>query len=301
MSHGFARQLFIVNDFDDWKQLMSGRLSLTSNTPITTSEVTAATTLYYTPYIGETVSVYNTGSQVWEPYTLSEISVSVPSTTDTNFDVFLYVSSGTLTLETVDWTNDTTRATALAQQDEIYVKSGDSSRRYLGTCRTTSVSGQCEDSHTKRFVWNYYNRVPRKLTVFETTASWTYGSTTYRSTNNSTSNRVEIVLGVAEEEINILSTGVFQGNSASTDGWGSGIAEDATNTNDAVAGDGLSFPLFTSGTSGDGGMSFSQLIKYPTVGYHFYQWTENAGIGSVIVYGRSGVDREVGLLGHING
>jgi hypothetical protein len=58
------------------------------------------------------------------------------------------------------------RGTALALQDGIYVKSGSTTKRYLGSLRmakTTGISGQGEDSLTKRFLVSYYNRVRRCL------------------------------------------------------------------------------------------------------------------------------------------
>jgi hypothetical protein len=54
------------------------------------------------------------------------------------YDVFLYDSGGTPTLEILAWTGNTTRATALTTQDGVLVKSGDASRRSLGTVRPTA-------------------------------------------------------------------------------------------------------------------------------------------------------------------
>ena len=40
-------------------QSPNGRLTLTSGTPVTTNDVTAATTIYYTPYKGNAIQLYN--------------------------------------------------------------------------------------------------------------------------------------------------------------------------------------------------------------------------------------------------
>ena len=57
---------------------VGGRLTLTSNTPVLTGDVTAATTIYFTPFNGNRISLY-TGS-FWKSYSFSEISIAVPST-----------------------------------------------------------------------------------------------------------------------------------------------------------------------------------------------------------------------------
>ena len=175
---------------------VSGRLTLESGVPVSTSDQTAKTTLYYTPYKGNTVCLYNGTS--WESFVFSEVSLSLSGyTADTNYDIWLYDNAGTLTLESTAWTNATTRATALTLQDGIYVKSGTATRRYLGTIRITNTTGQCEDSEIKRFVWNFNNRVVRALWDRETT-SHTYSGTERLWNNSSTNNLLEWVSGLAD-------------------------------------------------------------------------------------------------------
>jgi len=52
-----------------------GRLTLTSGTPVTTSDVTAATSVYYTPYVGNKISLYN--GWEWIFHEFSELSLSL--------------------------------------------------------------------------------------------------------------------------------------------------------------------------------------------------------------------------------
>src|SRR3990167_6798256 len=133
--------------------------------------------------------------------TFAEISVSVPATTNTLFDIFAYNNAGTLTLETTNWTNDTTRATPIVLQNGVYVKSGATTRRYLGTGRTTGASGQTEDSYKgnhqsggRRLLWNYYNRVLWHLAVIDTTDNWTYTTAAWRQANGNVGNLVDCVI-----------------------------------------------------------------------------------------------------------
>jgi len=176
--------------------ICEGRLTLTSGNPVATADQTAQTTVYFTPYKGNRISLYD-GSASWDTLHFTEKSVSVPATTNTPFDIFAYNDGGTVALEAVSWTNDTTRATALTTQDGVYVKSGATTRRYLGTGRTTSVSGQTENSLSKRFLWNYYHRIRLLMWVIDST-SHTYATASYRAWNNDTSVRVNWVVGVAE-------------------------------------------------------------------------------------------------------
>ena len=146
------------------------RLTLTSGTAITTSDVTAAETLYFTPFKGNLLSLYD-GTN-WVLRAFSELSIDVPDVTGVH-DVFVYDNAGTPTLEVLVWTNDTTRATALTTQNGVLVKSGQTTRRYLGSFYSTIAgNGQIEDSLANRYLWNYYNRVERTLLVVDVTNSW---------------------------------------------------------------------------------------------------------------------------------
>lgn len=193
--------------------LQNFRLTLETGVAVSTTDQTAKTTVYAAPYKGNRIALYNSDATGWHSFTSAEMSVAVPSTTVTPFDVFCYDNSGTPTLETTNWTNDTTRATALVLQDGVYCKTGALTRRYLGTCRTTGVSGECEDSEVNRFVWNYYNKVNKYgSNVFTTTRSTT--STSYVEIN--TEIRTNFVIGVAEDAVNANISASASNASAST-------------------------------------------------------------------------------------
>lgn len=184
-----------------WGPEPGGRLTLTSGTPVTTADVTAATTLYYTQNKHKMVPLKVSGA--WTLVAFSELSISLAGkTASLPHDVFVYSNSGTPTLELLAWTNDTTRATALAYDSDLgyKVKSGDETRLYLGTIRTTGTTGQTEDSTSRRFVWNEYWPEWRDLFANEPNASWTYTTATHRAINSNTTDgqgRVAFVVGVA--------------------------------------------------------------------------------------------------------
>ena len=181
------------------RHMCEGRLTLTTGVPVTTSDVTAAETLYFTAFRGNCIALYD-GTN-WVRRTCSEASIDVPDVTGVH-DVFAYDNAGTVTLEVLVWTDGTNRATALTTQDGVLVKTGDATRRYLGTFySTTAGNGQIEDSVANRYLWNYYHRVVRSAKSTNTTASWTYTTAGWRQANASTQNQVNMVIGVSEDVV----------------------------------------------------------------------------------------------------
>jgi len=270
-------------------QICNGRLTLETGVAVSTTDQADKTTLYFTPYQGDRVSVYITG-EGWIVRKFSELSLAIGAFTASKpYDIFLYDNSGTLTLEGLVWTNATTRATAIALQDGTYVKSGDLTRRYIGTIYMDAAS-KTQDTVLRRFVWNYYNRLPRKLKVFETTDSWAYTTATWRSFNNSTANRVEVVTGVAENTVYIRArAGGY--NTTATVGRELGIGLDVTNANSCV------IKSTTSTLTLE--IVYNEILS---VGYHFLQMTEfSEASGASTWYGdqgnttifQSGIDGEV--------
>lgn len=171
------------------------RLTLTSGDPTNQAAVTAATTIYLCPYLGNTIALFN--GTTWDTITSAQVSIAVPATTATNYDIFAYNNAGTLAMELTAWTNSTTRATALVYQDGVLVKSGDATRRFMGSFRTTGVSGQTESTATNRLITNYYNRVMLPLNQAPADATWTWSGTygSWRAANgNTTTNAISVML-----------------------------------------------------------------------------------------------------------
>ena len=189
-----------------------GRLTLTTGVPVTTSNVTSST-VYFTPYLGNRISLYN--GIGWTTWTYTERSLNIAAlATTTNFDIFLYDNGGTLTLEAVAWSTTTTRAVALVLQDGIRVKSGATGRRFLGTIRT-SAAGTCADSETQRFVANYYNRKVRRLKVTEPADNWLTPATGWRKWNGNAANRVDFISN-GEDGIQLSFWGAAAGGGGGT-------------------------------------------------------------------------------------
>ena len=151
------------------QNICQGRLCLVSGSPAYAGEVASASTVYFSPYKGNLVSLYDPVNG-WSERAFSELSISLSGVvTGKNVDIFLYDNAGSLVLEKVQWTNDTTRATSLSNLDGRKVKAGTYTHLYLGTVRTVSSGAAC-DTEEKRFVWNYYNRLEKSMKFMINTA-----------------------------------------------------------------------------------------------------------------------------------
>jgi hypothetical protein len=257
------------------KGIPCGRLTLTSALPITSSDVTAATTIYWALYQGNTIALYN--GTFWENFLVSELSIAVPNAANTIYDVFVDYNSGTPILSLLAWSSDTARATVLVLQDGIAVLTGATTKRYVGTFRTTTVAGQTEDSTTKRYVWNYYNRVRRTLLKQESTATWDYNTATFRQARADATNQVEVVVGLQEVLMHLAlrvdvtdATGV-----GSTSQAFAGIGEDSTT---ALAA-GTVGTFIAASNYIQSNLISSELNKYPAIGKHVYAWIERGDGG----------------------
>jgi hypothetical protein len=258
------------------------RLSLASATPVTITDQTAKTTVY------------------WTDGTVN-LSVAVPATTNTPFDIFYSISGNSLS--TVNWTNDTTRATALAYDGGMLVKSGDTDKLYLGTGRTTGSSGQCEDSRGnasqsggKRFLWNYYNRVLKALDVIDTTDSWNYGTATWRQANNAAGNKVEFIVGVAEDLIRASVQGAVALASNGASAYFA-VGVDVTNAPSGLVQGGFNGSATTLIAPVSGSHQF-----IPAVGYHYLAWLEKGTTGTVTFEGdQAGNGYQSGLTAFLLG
>lgn len=277
-------------------QITQGRLTLTSGTPVTSSDVTGATSIYFTPYGGNRVALYT--NSLWQLYTFTEKTLALGTlTNDLPYDVFLYDNSGTLTLEAVAWTNKTTRATALTTQDGVLVKSGSTNKKYLGTFHTTSTT-TTEDSLAKRLLWNYYNRVPRSMRVLETTDTWTYTTATFRQARASTANQIAFVIGWNEVEVSANVAAIIENSGTAAAVTVAVGALDSTSTPTGLFGR-VSITVASSQYS----VSASHR-EIPAVGYHFFAWLEYSTASGTTTWkgdNGSGATEQSGIYGSLMG
>lgn len=335
-----------------------GRLTATSATGITTSDVNGATTIYYTPHIHNRIAIYNGYS--WQNLTFSEITIDLSShlgnftahftptgnTTNgsavvtnlsnntatmyigepfigdggtiqadsliasvdsssqvtltktatatttgssfiilhANYDIFLYNNNGTVAVYAAtnvgNWTSNSARNLSISKQDGVWVLTADSTKRYIGTFRLVG-NNKTEDSLTRRYMWNVENRAIRPIRKYESTASWTYGTATFRPWNNSTANRMEFIRGLDEDVVSLS----FHGLTTGTAGY-------------------IAFGLdSTSVVTGQMNVSSNYVSSVPFsrtlgLGYHYVQLLEkSAGGGTTTFYGVNTGELQYGAEG----
>ena len=261
--------------------ICNGRLTLTTGTPINPSDVSGASTLYFTSYAGNRISLYHP-SLGWRVHELTEVSISLAGLTASKpHDVFVYDNAGTLTLEMVEWSNLTARATSLTKQDGVLVKSGDASHRYLGTVFINSSGGQTDDALRKRFVWNYYNRRPWSDYDKDETDSWTLtaGAGLVATNGGAECWKFEFVIGVDEDPIiadALLGTTYRSAHAIAIDG----IALDRSKSS-------LAYTMV--GNTNPDGTTACHFSTFPGVGYHYLQHISgSSAVVNTTAYGDNG-------------
>lgn len=252
--------------------ICDGRLTLTTAVPVTTADVTGATSVYFAPLTGNRIALFD--GNKWKVYPFTQITLALGTlTSGLPYDIFIYDNAGTLTLELTAWTNGTTRATALVRQDGVLSKTGALTRRYLGALYTTSTT-QTEDSMAKRLLDNYYNRRWRPMRVNEATNTWTYSTDTYQQANASTANQLEMMIGVLEDMIDVRLVAMGRNDDASPRNREVSIGEDSTTT--PMTGVKMS-QAYRAPAQNINMSVWAEVSGFPSsVGRHFYAWLEKA-------------------------
>ena len=265
-------------------QICDGRLTISTGVPSPSEDINSSPNLYFTPFRGNRISLY-AQSYGWRLYAFSELTLDISGLgADKTFDIWLYDNAGTLTLAYTEWSSASIRATALAYQDGVPVKTGAPAYRYLGTIRTSAAGVTC-DTSLKRFVWNFYHPLEKWLICKDLTDSWTYEvANTWHSLNASDLNRVAFVIGLDITTVR-FSAHVLAKQDNTLKSIGIGISLDATTVNNAQ---------IMRGEKGiDTAYSFqwygADYVGRPGIGYHYLQIIETVSGGTGTFYGDNGV------------
>ncbi len=264
------------------------RLSLVSGDPVPIADQLSKSTVYYTPYLHGLIHTYDAGA--WTPHVTGEISIGLSGLgTGKQYDVFAYWNGSAVALElSAMWTDNSTRADALTRQNGVWVKSSNTTRRYLGTFRTSGAT-TTHDARQTRWLWNQYNRVEKALVRLEPTGNWLYSVASYQYANASASNQVSFVNG----DTNPVYVRVRTLVSCPTGGVTAvvGIGIDSVSVNSAT----------TYGGTTIAGASVPVEAVYddtPSVGFHAFNWLEYAGGVNCRFYGTF-AEATFGITGRI--
>lgn len=127
---------------------------------------------------------------------------------------------------------------------------------------------------------------------YETAANWTYATYAYRPWNNSTSNRVQMVVGLDEDSVRVdFDTHIYCTTAGTAAYIALGLDSTTTSTGSKLA-------LYNLQNTGNVLSTF--LIRNVGIGYHYIQALEAVGTGgSCAYYGISGADLQGGLEGEL--
>ncbi|TXH48463.1 MAG: hypothetical protein E6Q97_24785 [Desulfurellales bacterium] len=295
-----------------------GRLSLTTAVPVLTSDVLAATTVYYTPYRHSYVPLYN--GYAWYRAKLSAdlsqalsdtLKSPAAATANNLYDLFVWNDNGTLRCTRGPaWSSTTARGsgvgtTELERVDGRYVNrraitNGPAAQLglYVGTIATDSSNqlnmemapaAAAGGTANRLDVWNMYNRVEVNALMRMNDNSWTYTTATIRAADGSNSNRVTYVVGLAEDAVEAIAKAAAA-NSGANISVRTGVGIDVTSAFSGLPG------AFATASGADicGGTGYYKGI--PGLGQHFIQLCEySTASGTTTWYGDGATGLQSGL------
>jgi hypothetical protein len=200
----------------------TGRLTLTSGSPVMTSDVVNASSIFYTPYQGALVPIFDgTNWRMW-PFSEQTLTLNASHiTAGSVYDVYDSIQSGAPTIcSSPAWTSTTSRAsTPIQMQNGIYVNTNAMTGScwngttaftvpalagtLLGSlyCTTGSTSPACVTMQFKPSpvasgtnntigLCNAWSRVAISSIERDSTGSWAAGGTAWEAAHQTGNNRV---------------------------------------------------------------------------------------------------------------
>ncbi len=296
-----AMALFVTLPAHAQVYIPGGRLTLVSNTPVMTADVSGATTIYYAAYVGNNVPTA-TGTTLQNSAFASQLTLSLNSGLQSGdiYDIFLVNNSGSLILCTGPAWNSSTSRGAGAGTTQLTLLNGLSvNANAIGNCLNGSTSlsvsaksgfylgsvymtgnGQTSmqlkpsaaagGTNNVLGLWNAYNRV--RLTAYsrDSTSNWLYGTASWRAADNSASNKISFLDGLQQSSV----TGNYSIMGASTvDTVGAyiGLNVDSSTTTPDITSTWASAAGETSASQPSVTETF-----YPLLGLHYIQAVEYA-------------------------
>jgi hypothetical protein len=283
-----------------------GRITLSTATPLINSTISAATTVYYTPYTGRYVPLYN--GSTWTMTDIGgELSQATTDSTkspaavaaNSNYDLFVWSDSGTYRFTRGPaWSSDTARGTGAGTTElervngilvnKVAITNGPAAQRgtYVGTIRSNGSSqidfqyGAISANGTAGIigVWNAYNRVSCAMVVGDSTDTWAYTTATIRAANGSPTMRVSAICGEAGSHLFEAAYSAQFTTTAS--GARAGVGYDSTSVLDGAIG------MFAP-NAGDVLSVIGSHAVPAGLGWHFFSANERGNTGCTM-YGDNG-------------
>jgi hypothetical protein len=230
---------------------------------IQTGDVSGTTTVYYSPFVGNTIPIWN--GSVFKSVVFSELTATLTgsgSPLNSIQDECVFSNNGVPTLVTGPaWTTATAGAgnrgtgagtAQISRLQGIWVNANSivgynglssytipaNQCTYVGSLSIDGTAGQVSAFRSygqsrKWGVWNAYNRQPIKMQAGDPSSSWNYSSATIRPSHNSTANSITTFVGLPEEPVDVqfsqfVSGGSGTGSTQIISQWTIGIGWNST-------------------------------------------------------------------------
>lgn len=259
---------------------VNGLRASSSSTLAIAPNGSAITSISILPYLSSFMGLYNgTG------WTLSDLgaglTVAVPPTTNTSYDLAVDYNSGTPQAVVFQWVAANTPPAGRGVQNGVPYTNGNARYRLIAVFQTGAVAGQINDNPGERGLINIYNTVPRSLAAQIPVASWTYNVNTLRASNANVTNgqgRVAFILPFANMSVDAVFTQPYSqssGAAASVNHAQNAIGLDSTTAATSAI---CSTSSSVSGaTEQPGGVNVATVsLSNLTAGQHYLQMLEAA-------------------------
>jgi hypothetical protein len=207
-----------------------GRLCMTTLTPVPVADVSAGTAVYYTPFTGSQVPIWDGTKFALQQFAELTLTMNANHLANQLYDIFVWLEGSTVTIGTGPaWNTATAGAgargtgagtTELERKNGVFTNKvamttrngattysvGVNLATYLGTIVMDGSNGQISEHVTAGQSrapgpWNAYNRIERELIARDSTSSWNYSSATVRASNGDANNKVMTLCGLPVENI----------------------------------------------------------------------------------------------------
>lgn len=271
-----------------------------------TADETAKSTVYYDSFVGNIVPVWNGSTFTSLVISGDEISMGLDSVTPhvasgSVYDIFGINSSGSLVIAVGPaWSSSTSRGTGagttqLALKNGVWTNAVSLTHAYGGSSGTTDYGAVSANFGTylgslyatgngqtgvalkpsatnggcNNFValFNGYNRIPLVARSQDSTSGWVYASTTWRTANNNSNNRITFLDGLGVVPVQSCYQ-CFVFYDAVTDGACIGVNQNATTGAPATS------QQSNVAGSGTGCGITAEDTWYPALGLNYYQAME---------------------------
>jgi len=272
------------------------RLTLNASNAIPVADIPAATSIWLLPYTGTLIALYSSTVGQVVPIATNGATLALSGlTTDLVYDVFGYLTNqanplaGNVGLELLAWTSSSVRATSVIRStvSGFLIKSGDETRRYLGTIRARAANGSLtwrmngNDTNTPRVdLWNNDNQVPIMPSFLFANA--TYAVTVASAWQVQGNAKLEFVQG--QWAPFMFATGAMSTGHASAGNEGNAafVQDAALTTVLGLRG------KFKTGAASEVGMISPSLVWQPAIGSHTLSLALLSNVTTQVFYGTDG-------------